>query len=311
MNNKFDNNTSEKNQPIWENLKKLKKQLLTAFSDNKFDNETLIELEDVLIMADTGPKAAKEIISDLSEQVSEDSSENSKSARLHLANIINQRLNRLCPNEPISIKKNRLTVFLLVGVNGSGKTTTIGKLAHHFKNNGSKVALAACDTFRAATKDQLNIWGEENGVTVFSSERSDPSSVAFEAVTNSIEQNIDILLVDTAGRLPSKKNLIEELKKLNRVLTKALSESPLYKWIILDSNTGQNALNQISQFREALDINGLILTKFDGINKAGFLLTLSDLDNLPVMFVGTGESIEDLSAFDAKKVGNNILGIAD
>ena len=209
MNNKFDNNTSEKNQPIWENLKKLKKQLLTAFSDNKFDDETLIELEDVLIMADTGPKAAKEIIANLSEQVSEDSYENSKSARLHLADIINKRLNRLCPNESISITKNKLTVFLLVGVNGSGKTTTIGKLAHHFKNNGSKVALAACDTFRAAAKDQLNIWGEENGVTVFSSERSDPSSVAFEAVTNSIEQNIDILLVDTAGRLPSKKNLIE------------------------------------------------------------------------------------------------------
>ena len=311
MNNKFDNNTSEKNQPIWENLKKLKKQLLAAFSDNKFDNETLIELEDALIMADTGPKAAKEIISNLSEQVSEDSYENSKKARLLLANIINQRLNRLCPNESIPIKKNGLTVFLLVGVNGSGKTTTIGKLAHHFKKNGSKVALAACDTFRAAAKDQLNMWGKKNDVSVFSSERNDPSSVAFEAVTNSIKQNIDILLVDTAGRLPSKKNLIEELKKLNRVLTKALSESPLYKWIILDSNTGQNALNQISQFHEALDINGLILTKFDGINKAGFLLALSDLDNLPVMFVGTGESIEDLSAFDAKKVGNNILGIAD
>jgi fused signal recognition particle receptor len=307
MNNKFDNNTSEKNQPIWENLKKLKKQLLTAFSDDKFDNETLIELEDVLIMADTGPKAAKEIISNLSKQVSE----NSKSARLHLANIINQRLNRLCPNEPILIKKNQLTVFLLVGVNGSGKTTTIGKLAHYFKKNGSKVALAACDTFRAAAKDQLNVWGEENCVTVFSTEGNDPSSVAFEAVTSSIKQNIDILLVDTAGRLPSKKNLIEELKKLNRVLTKALSESPLYNWLILDSNTGQNALNQISQFREALNINGLILTKFDGINKAGFLLALSDLDNLPVMFVGTGESIEDLSMFDAKKVGNNILGIAD
>ena len=307
MNNKFDISTSEKNQPIWKNLKKLKKQLLTAFTDKKLDEETLIELEDVLIMADTGPKVAKEIISNLSEQVSKDS----KSARLHLASIINQRLNRLCPNESISIKRNELTVFLLVGVNGSGKTTTIGKLAHHFKKNGSNVALAACDTFRAAAKDQLNIWGKENDVTVFSSQHNDPSSVAFEAVTNSIKQNIDILLVDTAGRLPSKKNLIEELKKLNRVLTKALSESPLYKWIILDSNTGQNALNQISQFREALDINGLILTKFDGINKAGFLLALSDLDNLPVMFVGTGESIEDLSAFDAKKVGNNILGIAD
>ena len=311
MNNKFDNNTSEKNQPIWENLKKLKKQLLAAFSDNKFDNETLIELEDALIMADTGPKAAKEIISNLSEQVSEDSYENSKKARLLLANIINQRLNRLCPNESIPIKKNGLTVFLLVGVNGSGKTTTIGKLAHHFKKNGSKVALAACDTFRAAAKDQLNMWGKKNDVTVFSSERNDPSSVAFEAVTNSIKQNIDILLVDTAGRLPSKNNLIEELKKLNRVLTKALSESPLYKWIIIDSNTGQNALNQISQFRGAIDINGLILTKFDGINKAGFLLALSDLEDLPVVFVGTGESIEDLSVFDAKKVGNNILGIAD
>ena len=205
-------------------------------------------------------------------------------------------------------KDNRLVPILIVGVNGSGKTTTIGKLANYFQRQNFTVALAACDTFRAAANEQLTAWGMKNSIEVLESKVVDPAAAAFEAIQASKKKKTDILLIDTAGRLPNNKNLIEELKKIKRVISKAEDRSKKHTWIVIDANTGQNAVSQIEQFKEAIDITGIILTKFDGTSKAGFLLQLSEQEQIPILFVGHGEKITDIVDFSPEIISSGIVG---
>jgi len=231
-----------------------------------------------------------------------------------LKEIIKEKLNKLVDVDDLEAtftdakSDNRLVPILIVGVNGSGKTTTIGKLANYFQHQNFTVALAACDTFRAAANEQLIAWGMKNSIEVLESKVADPAAAAFEAIQASKKKKTDILLIDTAGRLPNNKNLIEELKKIRRVISKAEDHSKEHTWIVIDANTGQNAISQIKQFREAVDISGVILTKFDGTNKAGFLLQLSEQEQIPILFVGHGEKITDIVDFSPELISSGIVG---
>jgi fused signal recognition particle receptor len=192
-------------------------------------------------------------------------------------------------------------VILMTGVNGAGKTTSIGKLAKHFQNSGQSVMLAAGDTFRAAAREQLKVWGERNGVTVISQETGDMSAVVFDAVQSAKAKQIDVLIADTAGRLPTQNHLMEELRKVKRVLAKAMPDAPHEVLLILDANTGQNALAQMKSFDETLGITGLILTKLDGTARGGTIAAIAKTRPVPLYFVGVGEGIDDLQPFRAKE----------
>ena len=206
------------------------------------------------------------------------------------------------------IKISYPAVITVIGVNGVGKTTSIGKLASFFKLNGKSVILAAGDTFRAAAGEQLNVWSQRAGVRIVShGEGSDPSAVVYDAVCSMKAKKTDVLIVDTAGRLHVKANLMEELKKISRVAEKEYPEANFYKFIVLDATTGQNALSQVSAFDEAVGIDGIILTKLDGTAKGGFVISLCAENQIPVAFVGTGEGIDDIEQFDAESFIDGLL----
>jgi len=199
-------------------------------------------------------------------------------------------------------------IITLIGVNGVGKTTTIGKLANFFKENRKSVLLAAGDTFRAAAGEQLSVWAQRAGVRIVShGEGSDPSAVVFDAVTSMKAKNTDVLIVDTAGRLHVKSNLMEELKKIDRVVNREYPDANHYKFIVLDATTGQNALSQVSAFDDAVGIDGIVLTKLDGTAKGGFVISLCDENEIPVVFVGTGEGMGDIEEFDAQSFIDGLL----
>ena len=315
MNNSFDKNETTKKKSIWDSLQKLRTQVQEVFAGDHIDTTRLTELEEILILADTGPKVAAEITKDISERMKNVKKSNGgKKSTVILKEIIKEKLNKLVEVDNLKASltdaknNNRLVPILIVGVNGSGKTTTIGKLANYYQHQNFTVALAACDTFRAAANEQLIAWGMRNSIEVFESKVIDPAAAAFEAVQASKKKKIDILLIDTAGRLPNNKNLIEELKKIRRVISKAEGQSEEQTWIVIDANTGQNAISQIKQFREAIEITGIILTKFDGTNKAGFLLQLSEQEQIPIRFVGHGEKITDIVDFSPEIISSGIVG---
>ena len=275
----------------------------------KLDAETLDKLEDVLIMADFGVATAARVTQELG-RTRLDREVSGEEIRRTLAGVVAQTLIPVaCPL--VINPANRPHVLLVVGVNGSGKTTTIGKLARQFRGQGKSVMLAAGDTFRAAAIEQLAVWGERNGVPVIAKPvGSDAAAVAFEALEKARAQNVDVLMIDTAGRLQNKQGLMEELAKIVRVIRKADPAAPHDTLLVLDATTGQNAVQQVEVFRSVAQITGLIMTKLDGTARGGVLVACAEKFKLPIHAIGVGESIEDLQPFDAREFAEAIAGVA-
>ncbi len=268
----------------------------------KVDEDFFEELEEILITADVGFNTVMELIEELKLEVKRRNTQDPKEVQ----DIISEKLVQIYRNEeeadPTINVQDDLTVILFVGVNGVGKTTTIGKLAQQFKNEGKNVLLAAGDTFRAGAIDQLEVWGERAGVGVIKqSEGSDPAAVMYDAVRAARSRKADVLLCDTAGRLQNKVNLMNELQKVKRVIEREIPGAPHEVLLVLDATTGQNALVQAKMFKEVTDVSGIVLTKLDGTAKGGIVLAIKNELNIPVKFVGLGEQINDLQPFDAEK----------
>ena len=265
----------------------------------EIDDELLEELEDRLLMADVGMEATQRIIQDLTARVARKQLADAEALFAALKDDMTAILEPVC--QPLAIDEARTPfVILVVGVNGAGKTTTIGKLAKRLQGEGKSVMLAAGDTFRAAAVEQLEVWGERNNIPVIAQGTgADSASVIFDALQAAKARGIDVLIADTAGRLHTQSNLMEELKKVTRVMTKLDPEAPHETLLVVDGGTGQNALNQARQFNEAVKLSGLTVTKLDGTAKGGILFALAQQLGIPIRFIGVGESIEDLQVFDA------------
>lgn len=286
---------------------KISSGITDIFTKRKLDKETLGELEELLIMADLGPATAAKLVKEISKDRfdKEVPPEEIKSA---LAEEIGKIL---APAEKaLETQSAKPFIILMAGVNGTGKTTTIGKLAQHFKNEGQKVMLAAGDTFRAAAVGQLQVWGQRVGCTVVAKEEgADAAALAFEAIDKAISENTDILFIDTAGRLQNKANLMEELSKIIRVIQKKVPDAPHATLLVLDATVGQNAHSQLDLFKKMIPITGLIVTKLDGTAKGGVVVSLVERFGLPVHAIGIGEGIDDLRPFSAVDYARAIVGI--
>ena len=262
----------------------------------KVDEELFESLEEALIMADLGVETSSYIIEELRERVKTKRIEDGNEVKIELQHVIADILNERDTSMNLSTTPS---VILVIGVNGVGKTTSIGKLAMHYKSMGKKVLLAAADTFRAAAIDQLDIWAQRSGCDIIKhQENSDPAAVVFDACNAAKARGADILICDTAGRLHNKKNLMAELEKISRVISRELPGSARETLLVLDATTGQNAVSQAQLFKEAADITGIILTKLDGTAKGGIIIAISKEQGLPVKFAGVGEGIDDLQEFD-------------
>lgn len=287
-------------------LKKTKenisKKLFEVFKAKALDDEFYEELETALISADMGVTATEQVISELKDAVFKKRITVPEDAKDELKRILTESIDYEIPAYEYPL------VIMVAGVNGVGKTTAIGKLANLFKEEGKSVVIAAADTFRAAASDQLEIWAERAGVRIVKhNEGSDPAAVVFDAIASMKAKKTDVLLVDTAGRLHNKKNLMNELEKINRVIDKELPEADRRNFIVLDATTGQNALVQVEVFDEAIDIDGIILTKLDGTAKGGVIMAISAEYEMPVVYVGVGEKIDDLLPFNATEFVNEII----
>lgn len=270
------------------------------------DLDLLDELEEVLITSDLGVKTTQTLLQRVTEKIKRKELKDPQRLRDQLREEIQSILNVPCPS--LDFAAQHPFVIMVVGVNGVGKTTTIGKLAHQFKEEGQKVMLAACDTFRAAAVEQLVLWGERADVPVIRQKSgSDPSAVAFDAMDAAMSRQVDLLLLDTAGRMHTKVNLMEELKKVHRTLNRKMESAPHEVWLVLDATTGQNALSQARLFREAIGITGLILTKLDGTAKGGIVVSICDELQIPVRYIGIGEGMDDLRPFDAEEFARAIF----
>ena len=278
-------------------------KVATAVAGKKtIDAEVLDNLEEVLITSDVGVDTTLKIIDQLEARVQKDPYLSTDQLNLLLKDEIKSLFKANEIEEFGSSKKGELTVIMVVGVNGVGKTTTIGKLAKIWSDEGKKVMLAAADTFRAAAVNQLEVWSERANVPLVKlATNADPAAVAYEAISKAVSSEIDVLLVDTAGRLHNKINLMNELSKIKRVMSKVVSSAPHEILLVLDGSTGQNAFEQAKQFSAATEITSLVVTKLDGSAKGGVVLGISDQFNIPVRFIGVGEGIEDLQPFDAQR----------
>ncbi len=287
---------------------KLSEGITDVFTKKKLDEETLEKLEETLIAADLGPATAAKLVAEFSKnRFGKDSSE--QEVRTALAEQIAVLLQPYAKPLEIDVA-HKPFVVLVVGVNGTGKTTTIGKLAQHYKAQGLKIILAAGDTFRAAAVSQLKIWGERMGVPVVAGEENgDAASVAYNALEKARSEKADLLLIDTAGRLHNKNDLMQELAKLVRVLKKLDPTAPHATLLVLDATTGQNAHAQVEVFREMTQVTGLIVTKLDGSAKGGVLVALADRFKLPIHAIGVGETSDDFHAFDAKEFAQSLMGL--
>lgn len=277
-----------------------------VLSFNKaIDDELYEELEEVMIMSDMGVGTTNKIISMLKLKVKENKLVDTDGVKGALKEIIAEIMgNEKKTVMPVSTP----AVYMVVGVNGVGKTTSIGKMANYLKSNGLKVMLAAGDTFRAAAIDQLEVWGQRCNVEVIKQkEDADPASVIFDAIQSAKSKKIDVLICDTAGRLHNKKNLMEELRKINKIIDREYGEAYKQTFLVLDATTGQNALLQAKQFIEVADVNGLILTKLDGTAKGGIVVAINDELSIPVKMIGVGEAIDDLQEFDPKAFAEALL----
>ena len=274
----------------------LASKLNDLFSKNKLGDEFYEDLEDILISSDVSVNTSLEIV----EQIRDVAIVERCRDKDYVIGLLKEELyNTLTEAEPLEI--DTPAVLMVVGVNGVGKTTTIGKLANMLSKEGKSVTIAAADTFRAAAADQLTVWADRAKVKIVKhSEGADPSAVVYDAISSAKARKTDVLIIDTAGRLHVKANLMEELKKMSRVVEREFPEASFYKLIVLDSTTGQNAYNQVETFTEAVGIDGIILTKLDGTAKGGFIISLSKELEVPVCYVGTGEKIDDIEDFDAE-----------
>ncbi|MFO8128527.1 MAG: signal recognition particle-docking protein FtsY [Bacteroidales bacterium] len=308
----------DKKEKLEEGLDKTKKSFFTRFSKaivgkSRVDDEVLDRLEEVLISSDVGVPTTLKIINRIEERVARDKY------------LGTEELNHILKGEIVELLQENNTsdykefalpvqdipyVIMVVGVNGVGKTTTIGKLAHQFKKRGHRVVLGAADTFRAAAVDQLKIWSERVDVPVVMHKMgSDPASVAYDTLKSAVDQNADVVIVDTAGRLHNKANLMNELSKIKRVMQKVIPEAPHEILLILDASTGQNAIEQARQFTASTEVNALALTKLDGTAKGGVVLGISDQFKVPVKYIGIGERVEDLQVFNRYEFVDSLFNV--
>ena len=279
--------------------------VLGAFT--KIDEDLYEELEEALIMADLGVSTTMNIMDELREQVKEQKVKDPSKLKGMIVDIISSKLSE--GDSSLNIEKGKPTVMLVIGVNGVGKTTTIGKLASQLKSDGNRVLLAAADTFRAAAIDQLEVWGERSGVDVIKQyEGADPSAVVYDAIQAAKSRDVDVLICDTAGRLHNKTNLMKELEKTFRVIDREFPEANKEVLLVLDATTGQNAISQAQQFKEVADITGIALTKLDGTAKGGIIVAIHSEMEIPVKFIGVGEQIDDLQPFNPEEFTKALFG---
>ncbi|KAF0812347.1 Signal recognition particle receptor FtsY [Andreprevotia sp. IGB-42] len=276
---------------------KLGKSLAGLFGGGKIDEDLYEELETVLLTADMGVDATQHLLKDVRERVSLRGLKDGAELKGALKESLNALIGPL--QVPLDVSGHKPFILMLAGVNGAGKTTSIGKLAKYFQSQGKSVLLAAGDTFRAAAREQLVVWGERNGVQVIAQDSGDAAAVAFDAVNAAKARGIDVIIVDTAGRLPTQLHLMDEIRKVKRVVQKADETGPHEILLVLDANTGQNALSQVKAFDDALGLTGLVLTKLDGTAKGGVIAAIAKQRPVPLRFIGVGESIDDLRPFDA------------
>ena len=288
-------------------LSKTRAQLTTLFTGIRVDEALFEELEYALISADCGVDAAQFLIARLRERAKRDRIEDGETLKRALAEVIAELLTPL--EKSLDLARAKPLVMMISGVNGVGKTTSIGKLAKYFQSEGMSVLLAAGDTFRAAAREQLQTWGERNNVAVISQESGDAAAVIFDAVHAARARGIDILMADTAGRLPTQNNLMDEIRKVRRVIAKAEPDAPHEVLLVIDANTGQNAVAQVKAFDDALGLTGLVVTKLDGTAKGGVLCAIARTRPVPVLFIGVGEAIDDLRPFVAREFAGALLGL--
>ncbi|RSZ30995.1 signal recognition particle-docking protein FtsY [Variovorax beijingensis] len=287
-------------------LRKTGTGIQAVFVNAQIDEALYEELESALLMADAGVKATEYLLDDLRGRVKRQMATDASQVKRLLADAITDLLQPL--EKPLVIGQFTPTVIMVAGVNGAGKTTSIGKLTKHLASEGASVLLAAADTFRAAAREQLLVWADRNTVEIVSQEGGDPSAVSFDAVTAGKARGKDVVLVDTAGRLPTQLHLMDELKKIKRVVTKADATAPHEVLLVIDGNTGQNALAQVRAFDETLGLTGLVVTKLDGTAKGGVLCAIARERPVPVYFIGVGEKLEDLETFNAREFALALLG---
>ncbi len=286
-------------------LSKTSFNLTTLFVGAQIDDNLYEKLESALLVSDAGVEATQLLLNALKKKVKEDKLTEGIQIKSALRTLLIDLLSPL--QKRLVLDQHQPLVMMIAGVNGAGKTTTIGKLAKHLQAHNQSVLLAAGDTFRAAAREQLTIWGERNNVTVISQKSSDPAAVAFDAVHAAQARCINVVIVDTAGRLPTQSHLMDELKKIKRVIGKGMATAPHEVMLVIDGNTGQNALTQVKVFDDALGLTGLIITKLDGTAKGGVLAAIATNRKIPVYFIGVGEQIEDLQPFDATEFVDALL----
>ncbi len=287
-------------------LRKTGSSLSQVFTGGQIDDALYEELEAALLMADAGVQATQWLLAEVKRKVASTGATRPVQVKNILADVLAQLLEPL--QKPLEIGAHAPTVIMVAGVNGAGKTTSIGKLTKHLADAGETVLLAAADTFRAAAREQLAIWADRNTVEIVSQQGGDPAAVSFDAVTAGRARGKDVVLVDTAGRLPTQLHLMEELKKIKRVVQKADGTAPHEVLLVIDGNTGQNALAQVKAFDAALGLTGLIVTKLDGTAKGGVLAAIAQEKPIPVYFIGVGEKLEDLETFNAREFSLALLG---
>ena len=278
-------------------------KLRVLFSKNKLGDEFYEELEEILISSDVSVTTAQEVV----DRVKEKAVEGRMKDEEYVTGLLRGTLTEMLEESEVE-PPSYPCVIMLVGVNGVGKTTTVGKLAHYFLSQGKTVTVAAADTFRAAASEQLSVWADRAKVRIVKHEEgSDPSAVIYDAVSSAKAKGTDVVIIDTAGRLHVKENLMNELRKMDRVVTREYPEADFLKLLVLDATTGQNAVNQARVFDEAVELDGIVLTKLDGTAKGGFVFSLSSELSLPVIFAGVGEKMDDLEMFDSKSFVEAIL----
>lgn len=313
LKDKLTTSTQEVSQKFTDGLTKTRDGFASAVNDlvyrfREVDEDFFDELEDLLIQADVGVTTTMDLVEDLKEEVKRRNLKDPVAVRDALVEVVAKRLQEDESDRELNMQDG-LTVILFVGVNGVGKTTTIGKLAHQLKAEGRSVMLAAGDTFRAGAIDQLLVWGERAGVPVIrQAEGSDPAAVVFDAVQAAKSRGVDVLICDTAGRLQNKVNLMKELEKVKRVIEREVPNGPHEVLLALDATTGQNAMLQAKAFQEATNVSGIVLTKLDGTAKGGIVLAIRNELDIPVKYVGLGEKIDDLQVFDPEQFVLGLFG---
>ena len=297
-------------------LRKTGSTIATVFTGTQIDDALYEELESALLMSDAGVAATSYLLADLKRRVKDSKTTDPAAVKALLADAFTDLLLPL--QKPLTVGEFKPTVMMIAGVNGAGKTTSIGKLTKHLADSGASVLLAAADTFRAAAREQLGVWADRNSVEIISQDGGDPAAVSFDAVSAGKARGRDVVMVDTAGRLPTQLHLMEEIKKIKRVVTKADATAPHEVLLVIDGNTGQNALMQVKAFDEALQVTGLIITKLDGTAKGGVLAAIAlwareratkqpALKPMGVYFIGVGEKLEDLETFSAREFSQALL----